>query len=168
MRYTLFGIASLALTTACAAQEPLVQVEFCVQDASGVDQLAAILSDFAVEQGLYFSNHGERRARDLARIAEITDTDLRGGTLYFAVSTDDRLLLSASDAGLSNYQVLLGVYDQAENTYDPLMSELRSHWVLVEIPPGGAALPDPECGGFSAEGIVNGTSELGDFKEPED
>ena len=136
----------LALTNACGYSEPPIEVQFCVQNDSGVERLKEVLGEFSAENGFYFSDHGANMLEDLTHLAETTDTDPVSGGVYFSISDEDRVLLSASNLGLSYHQILLAAFVDTPEKFGPLMTKIESNWELKDVLPGDAALPDPECG----------------------
>lgn len=138
-------LIGLTFGAACTAQEPGIQVEFCVNNQDGASELKHMLVEFSAANEFELSDHGAKLERDLSKLSDSKNAPSFGGRIFFSVSQNEQILMSASNVGLNHYQILLAVFDDPTPKYYRLVDGLNSKWTVTEIPAGGAAQRDPEC-----------------------
>ena len=143
--------AALALVGCGSAGEgPFLQVQFCLTDMAGADELKRILRRVASDEGLEFTDRSAETDAELRSMREDLPPSVQRSFPIINVSMrgEDNTGLGAGNAGLPSNQVVVGFgpHTAKERAFaQRTIQRLQQTWNLVQVPEGHGALPMKSC-----------------------
>lgn len=149
----LFLIPVLSVLIGCAPGEgPYQQVQMCLKDDQGLTKFTDTLKRIARSEGMAFVDRGEGAKREL----DAVDPDgsvhaLSGPLVNVGIYRKDGLGLTASNAGLRTYQVVVGFGAgssspaEARRFSSTTIAEFSKYWRVDYVPDGFGAKKMDDC-----------------------
>ena len=147
----LVTLAACATALSCAqGKRPFLIVQLCLKDQDGVALFKSEMQALAQRERLRYIDGSYATQRDLKVIGGTgRNMHADGGLIYIGVEGDDGFGLEGGNLGLNEFDVAVGFgdigpTDASRRFADRVVAQLKTHWPVSVVPPGGA-LPDPNC-----------------------
>lgn len=145
----LFLFAACLQLSACApGQRPFLQVQFCVENAQGVDLFKDTLQAIAREEHMRYIDGSEATARDLKFLRPLGKNLHTNGGLINVGIEGNGFGLEGGNLGLNPYDISVGFGPDtvaARAFSKKVVSRLKQYWKLKVVPKDSGAFPDPAC-----------------------
>ncbi|MFT3897208.1 MAG: hypothetical protein QM719_05870 [Thermomonas sp.] len=147
------GLAAAALLCGCeVGRGPVVQIQTCVENESGISDLRKILRRSALDAGLEFTDYSSKRPAEL-KAAGVSLAFLRKPEDYFEVSANNGAGagFAAGNLGLSSFEVSIGFNGgdkagiEAKALAARVVPEISKRWPVLIVPADRGALPTGQC-----------------------
>jgi hypothetical protein len=123
----------------------------CLKDHAGVSAFLNEVKAIASEEGMTFVDRSAGSQHELEDLNYAGVEGSRGKQVVnVSAARSDGLSMGATNLGLSEYQVVVGISGRRNNAAslkfaNRALARFGQHWRIVKIPAGRGALPMSDC-----------------------